>query len=184
MFGLEARSAWQRERSTCARTRRKGRRHGAEDTAPKTRRRRHGAEDTAPKTRRRRHGAEDTAPKTRRRRHGCGSLHGVISSHGTSARLTRSTTSGRVIFPGVGMRKGQPPDARARADQRRRLWSGGVMTPAQHGALEARFWNGASGEQLLAAVWEMATEQWYREHPDGPPPRLDRSVGGVRRHRG
>jgi hypothetical protein len=71
-----------------------------------------------------------------------------------------------------------------RAEARRRSWSGGVATPQTHSAMDREFWRTASGEQRLAAVWEMAEQQWHYEHPNGPALRLDRSVGGVRRYRG
>ena len=73
---------------------------------------------------------------------------------------------------------------RERAEERRRSWSGGVVTRETHASLERDFWSSTTGEQRLAAVWEMAVQYWQQEHPDGPALRLDRSVGGVRRYRG
>lgn len=74
--------------------------------------------------------------------------------------------------------------AEERAERRRHLWSGGLLTRETHAHLEREFWSPATSEQRLAAVWEMAVQHWHQERPDGPALRLDRSVGGVRRYGG
>jgi hypothetical protein len=71
-----------------------------------------------------------------------------------------------------------------RARHRREQWRGGVATSGENDRLERAFWAEATTEELLTAVWEMAKLAWSVEHPDGPPLRLDRSVGGVRRREG
>jgi len=50
--------------------------------------------------------------------------------------------------------------------------------------LDADFWRDATFEERLAAAWEMAQMVWSMEDPDGPPLRLERSVGGARRREG
>lgn len=71
-----------------------------------------------------------------------------------------------------------------RARLRRSRWSGGRVSSDEHARLDADFWRDATFEERLAAAWEMAQMVWSMENPDGPPLRLDRSVGGVRRREG
>ena len=49
---------------------------------------------------------------------------------------------------------------------------------------EIEFWLSAPPSIRLAAVWQMVEERWLMEGVDGPPPRLERSLFGVRRGRG
>jgi len=72
-------------------------------------------------------------------------------------------------------------DRDERRARRQREWSGGRIGAGQSAAFDRRFWAAASDAERLAAVWEMAQQAYRLEHPDGPPLRLDRSLGGVRR---
>lgn len=74
-------------------------------------------------------------------------------------------------------------DREERRARRAREWSGGRVEAGRVAGLDRRFWAAASSAERLAAVWEMAEQVWSLEHPDEPPLRLDRSVGGVRRAR-
>lgn len=71
-----------------------------------------------------------------------------------------------------------------RAEHRRRTWQGGRVEPGELAELDRSFWLAATPEERLSAVWEMAQQAWMIEHPNGPPLRLDRSVGGIRRGTG
>lgn len=93
---------------------------------------------------------------------------------GTRSSARRSQARG--IVPGM--------DAEERAEQRRRSWTGGVIPPDGLAAFDRAYYAALTSEQRLSLSWEMACEQWYREHPDGPPPRLDRSAFGIRRRAG
>ena len=54
-----------------------------------------------------------------------------------------------------------------RARKRRERWGSGAIAAGQNDALDLAFWQRATPEELLAAVWEMAKLAWSLEHPDG-----------------
>lgn len=68
-----------------------------------------------------------------------------------------------------------------RAAARRATWSGGRVADSEQAAMDRAFWLAATPAQRLEAVFEMQKQVWKRDNPDGPPLRLDRSVGGIRR---
>jgi hypothetical protein len=82
------------------------------------------------------------------------------------------------------MRNTRDPDFARRAAERRRTWAGGVARSAQEMALaDLDFWLAASPAQRLEGLTALLTELHHLGGHDGPFPRLDRSVGGVRRWR-
>lgn len=73
----------------------------------------------------------------------------------------------------------------ARAQARRQTWSGGVARSFEQMAeIDLDFWLAMTPEQRLLAMWSLVEEGLALEGNDGAPPRLQRSVGGVRPLRG
>ena len=73
----------------------------------------------------------------------------------------------------------------ARADARRRKWRGGVARSFDEMATrDLDFWLAMAPEERLKMVWSLVEEALALKGDDGPPPRLQRSVGGVRPLRG
>lgn len=73
-------------------------------------------------------------------------------------------------------------DFEARAARRRRTWSGGVAGSFDEAAeRDLAFWLSMEPEARVRMVWSLVEECLVLQGADGPPPRLQRSVGGVRR---
>ena len=70
---------------------------------------------------------------------------------------------------------------RARAELRRTTWTGGVATFREMAAVDRRFWGSVDGVTRLAAMWSLVEDSLALQGHDGPTPRLQRAVGGVRR---
>ena len=76
-------------------------------------------------------------------------------------------------------------DFEARAAERRKHWRGGVVRSHEEmAARDLEFWAAMTPEQRLAAVFELMEQLRLLGGDDGPAPRLDRSVGGVRPRKG
>ncbi len=76
-----------------------------------------------------------------------------------------------------------PTDAELRAAQRRVTWTGGRATSFEE--LEAKgleFWVNAKPAAKLQAMWDAIVEAWVINGKHGPPPRLQGSAFGIRRH--
>src|SRR5262245_38635526 len=72
-------------------------------------------------------------------------------------------------------------DADARAAARRATWQGGVARSFREMEdVDLDFWLSATPEVRVGAVWELMEELRALQGDDGPAPRLQRSVGGVR----
>lgn len=67
-----------------------------------------------------------------------------------------------------------------RAAARRASWSGGRVSASDQADMDRAFWLAATPAQRLEAVFEMQKQVWKRDNPNGPPLRLDRSIGGAR----
>lgn len=81
-----------------------------------------------------------------------------------------------------GIMKRMSENAADRARRRRATWCSGVAHGSEQ-ALRAdlAFWQQASPSERLTAVRRMVDEAWLMQGGHGPPPRLERSIGGVRR---
>jgi hypothetical protein len=76
-------------------------------------------------------------------------------------------------------------DAERRREARRRtLVFGRVSSFAALDEAEMDFWSQRSFGEKFQATIELLRDSWYLQGNDGPVPRLDRSVGGVRKLRG
>lgn len=84
-------------------------------------------------------------------------------------------------MPGRAIVEGMASTFEERAEARRRGWSGGRVDRRQSLAADVEFWQAATPEERVAAVWAMVEEAWTLEGHDGTPPRLSRSAFGVRR---
>jgi hypothetical protein len=76
-------------------------------------------------------------------------------------------------------------DAASRAARRRAEWTGGVARSFQDmDAIDLAFWQRMTPEQRVRAMWSLVEDSLALEGRVGPPPRLQKSVGGVRPRRG
>lgn len=71
-----------------------------------------------------------------------------------------------------------------RARRRQGMRFGRVSSFAALEQADLEFWRNASLGEKFQATLELVRDSWYLEGNDGPVPRLDRSVGGVRKLRG
>ena len=72
-----------------------------------------------------------------------------------------------------------------RATLRRATWSGGVVRSfAEAEEMDLEFWLAATPQERLRAVTQLNNEMRLMEGASGPPPRLQRDVGGTRPRRG
>jgi len=68
-----------------------------------------------------------------------------------------------------------------RAEERRRTWRGGVARSFDEMAeVDLEFWLAMTPEDRLRAMWSLVEDQLALQGQNGPPPRLQRSVGGIR----
>jgi hypothetical protein len=76
-----------------------------------------------------------------------------------------------------------PRDAAAlrKAIRQRTLTGGRVKSFEAFENIDEAQWAEASIAERFQAVIELVRDSWYLAGNDGPPPRLDRSVGGVRK---
>ncbi|MEQ9078907.1 MAG: hypothetical protein RLP09_33890 [Sandaracinaceae bacterium] len=73
-------------------------------------------------------------------------------------------------------------DFETRAARRRQTWSGGVASSFDEAAeRDLDFWLAMEPEARVRMVWSLVEECLVLQGDNGPPPRLERSVGGVRR---
>lgn len=73
------------------------------------------------------------------------------------------------------------PAAVARAEARRRTWTFGVAhSPLEMDRADLEFWLSASPAERIRGMTELIEEMRWLEGDHGPPPRLQRLVGGVR----
>jgi hypothetical protein len=71
-----------------------------------------------------------------------------------------------------------------RAAHRRANWSGGVARSfAEAEEMDLEFWLAATPQERLRGVTQLIDEMRRLEGDLGPPPRLDKSVGGTRQRR-
>jgi hypothetical protein len=74
---------------------------------------------------------------------------------------------------------------RARAEERRRTWQGGIARSFEAMAdIDLDFWLGMTPEDRLRAMWSVVEDELALQGENGPPPRLQRSVGGIRPREG
>lgn len=70
----------------------------------------------------------------------------------------------------------------ARAARRRATWSGGIARSFEDlEAIDLEAWKQVSGADRVLAIWPLTLEAITLGGHDGPPPRLQRSSGGIRR---
>ncbi|HEY8079512.1 MAG TPA: hypothetical protein VIF62_35520 [Labilithrix sp.] len=75
--------------------------------------------------------------------------------------------------------------ARKRAERRRATWTGGVARSFDEmEEADLEFWLSATPEERIRSVTMLIDEMRAMEGDDGPRPRLQRSVGGVRPRKG
>jgi hypothetical protein len=76
--------------------------------------------------------------------------------------------------------------ARARrAEERRRTWRGGVARSFEEMEdVDLDFWLDMTPEDRLRAMWSVVEDVLVMQGENGPPPRLQRSAGGVRTRKG
>jgi len=68
-----------------------------------------------------------------------------------------------------------------RAEERPRTWHGGVARSFDEMAeVDLEFWLAMTPEDRLRAMWSLVEDQLALQGQNGPPPRLQRSVGGIR----
>jgi len=68
-----------------------------------------------------------------------------------------------------------------RAAERRRTWRGGVARSFEEmEAVDLDFWLAMTPEDRLRAMWSAMEDQLALQGENGPSPRLQRSIGGVR----
>lgn len=71
--------------------------------------------------------------------------------------------------------------SRARAEHRRRTWTGGVAHSFEEmEELDLDFWLAATSSERMCAVCTLMDELRLLKGDHGPTPRLQRAVGGVR----
>lgn len=72
-----------------------------------------------------------------------------------------------------------------RVARRRRTWSGGVARDMAHlASIDRAQWSETTPEERIGLIWSLVTDALALEGHDGPPPRLQRSLGGIRPLRG
>ena len=72
-----------------------------------------------------------------------------------------------------------------RAEERRRTWRGGVVQSfAEMADVDLDFWLAMTPEDRLRAMWSVVEDELALQGENGPPPRLQRSVGGIRATKG
>ncbi len=72
--------------------------------------------------------------------------------------------------------------AKERADRRRATWQGGVVRSfAELEEVDRRGWQTTTGSERVLMIWPLTWEAMLLAGFNGPPPRLQRSAGGVRR---
>jgi hypothetical protein len=72
-----------------------------------------------------------------------------------------------------------------RAEERRRTWRGGVVHSFEEMAdVDLDFWLAVTPEDRLRAMWSVVEDELALQGENGPPPRLQRSVGGIRARKG
>jgi hypothetical protein len=72
-----------------------------------------------------------------------------------------------------------------RAAERRATWTGGVVRSfAEAETMDLEFWLSATPSQRMQGVTELMQEMYTAGGEDGPAPRLQRTIGGVRTRRG
>jgi hypothetical protein len=72
-----------------------------------------------------------------------------------------------------------------RAEERRRTWRGGVARSFEEmDDIDLDFWLAMSPEDRLRAMWSVVEDVLALQGENGPPPRLQRSVGGIRARKG
>jgi hypothetical protein len=71
--------------------------------------------------------------------------------------------------------------AQERAEERRRTWTGGVAHSfAELDELDLASWQKVSKVDRVLTIWPLTLEALAFAGYDGPPPRLQRSAGGIR----
>jgi hypothetical protein len=76
-------------------------------------------------------------------------------------------------------------DAASRAARRRAEWTGGVVRSfAEMDEVDLAFWRSTTAEQRIRAMWSIVEDALALKGHSGCPPRLQRSIGGVRPLRG
>lgn len=69
-----------------------------------------------------------------------------------------------------------------RAERRRRTWTGGVARSFEEAEeMDLDFWMAATPGERIRGVTQLVTEMNDWSGHGGPPPRLQRAVGGVRK---
>jgi len=77
----------------------------------------------------------------------------------------------------------ETPDERA--ERRRRTWTGGVARSFEEAeSMDLEFWLSATPAQRIRGMTQLIAEMHGWSGDGGPPPRLQRAVGGVRRRKG
>ena len=82
-----------------------------------------------------------------------------------------------------------PEDSQRSKDERREkrrqgLVFGRVSSFEALAQADLEFWSRATLAEKFQATLEVVRDSWYLEGNDGPVPRLDRRIGGVRKLRG
>lgn len=100
-------------------------------------------------------------------------LDDLASLHELGQSLVKARVLGSVV------------EHEARAELRRRTWSGGVA----HGFEEAErmdleFWMAATPGERIRGVTQLIDDVRWMQNDAGPTPRLQRAVGGVRPRKG
>ena len=68
-----------------------------------------------------------------------------------------------------------------RAEERRRTWRGGLARSFEEmDEVDLDFWLAMTPEDRLRAMWSVVEDQLALQGENGPSPRLQRSIGGVR----
>jgi hypothetical protein len=68
-----------------------------------------------------------------------------------------------------------------RAAERRATWTGGVVRSfAEAETMHLEFWLSATPTQRIRGVTELMQEMYTAGGEDGPPPRFQRTVGGLK----
>jgi hypothetical protein len=72
----------------------------------------------------------------------------------------------------------------ARAAARRSTWTGGVAKVSDMAAIDRAFWSKMTPVARLQSIWSIVEDSLALGGDHGPTPRLQRTVGGVRRRKG
>jgi hypothetical protein len=76
-------------------------------------------------------------------------------------------------------------DISERRRAREATWAGGVARSfAEMDTIDLAFWQRAAAAERLQTVWSLVEDALALQGNDGPPPRLQRLVGGVRALKG